>query len=79
MAIELIRFSDNTYGIRRRFWYVLWYEYLDLELANMWWWSKNSQWFSDCKCKDYDRVVREFNRLTNKIVDEEVLIRSSRW
>lgn len=44
--MKIVKFKNGKFGIRRRYWGFLWYEYKDLN--NNCWWGINSRWMKDC-------------------------------
>lgn len=48
--MEIVKFMDGTFGIRRRFMGVFWYEYRSLgENCCNYWWSMGDSHFYLCK------------------------------
>lgn len=55
---HIVRFQDDSYGIRRKDFVASW-EYLDLISQNFWW-SADSKYIKDCKGTQ-EKATRIFN------------------
>lgn len=62
--MELVRFNDNTYGIRRRHWLPLEYSFLDVKDESYWWYGND---YINKYCKtSYEKAFEIFKRRIDK-------------
>lgn len=60
--IEVVKFKDGKYGIRKTLWFVNYVFYDFASPVN--WWKITSRWINDCKV-DKDVAMETYNRLYN--------------
>lgn len=60
MKIELVKFSNGQYGIRK-YVFLMGYQYKDLRESaeSNWWWGKDNSYFRDCQ-STRDKAVKAY-------------------
>ena len=78
--MKIVEFKDGTYAIRR--WFILGYQYLDLESENIIWWNKDDTCFDDCLTTDFEYIKEKFKNYKKpknedygipRTIDEQVI------
>lgn len=63
--MKIVKFKDNTYGIRRRIFSNLFTpEFKDLTSSYFWWWA-GSIHIKDCKSDNYELVLKIYNSMND--------------
>jgi hypothetical protein len=45
--VKIVKFSDGKYGVRK--WSLFGYEYLSLRFPLMFWWTRGSTFYDECR------------------------------
>ena len=59
--IKIVKLHDGAYAIRKGW---VFHEYLDFYRG--FWWTKDSQYFKDCKTYNWKKVLDTYKTLQNK-------------